>query len=392
MHNYYAFGQCFKEKRKDRLNSVAWDQCIHQKEFIDMTKVIEGDNPNLPLNEDTLLKLDTLLEDDDLVQNASDVLNSFIKKDNTEEEARNAFHFMKANNINPFGAKNTISNLASGVGKTMDSDEALGIYNKAEQGSNTIPNSHALQNFFERRKSSTNPELNNLVLGLGKDPSSEKVNDYLYNNQSNLGSKDADKDTSYRTLYKSTVLNDLKKIGESDPNSELQNIDLYAIENPSENETDPAGYHNRIISDHYREKYGQDPQAAVESFKNRYDLNFENRDELKNKKEGMISFFLDKNMTEEQLHEKYPQEMKEFEKITSRLNLYLGVDDMSDRYSSDKIDATRAKTEFLNIFNNARNVSNDEAGYAKVLEQLKESRPELYNTLIKNNITNPYRY
>ena len=62
MHNYYAFGLCFKEKRKDQLNSKAWKQCLDKPEFSDMKKPIIGENPNLQLNENTLHKLDMLEE------------------------------------------------------------------------------------------------------------------------------------------------------------------------------------------------------------------------------------------------------------------------------------------------------------------------------------------
>jgi len=193
MHNYYKFGLCFKEKRKNQLNSRAWDECIHKKEFIDMTKIIKGENPNLPLNENAIFKIGTLLEDDDLIRDASNVFNSFIKNDNTDEESKNAFHFMKANNINPFGAKDTVANIASGVGKTMDSNEAFDLYNKAEQGSNTIPNSHALQNFFEKNKTSDNYHMNSLMHGYGKEVDDSQMRNLVsqgFNNKLDQGQED----------------------------------------------------------------------------------------------------------------------------------------------------------------------------------------------------------
>ena len=63
MHNYHAFGECFKSLRKNMdWKSEAWQACLDKPEFSQMKKPIIGDNPNLPeINESAILKIEGLI-------------------------------------------------------------------------------------------------------------------------------------------------------------------------------------------------------------------------------------------------------------------------------------------------------------------------------------------
>jgi len=118
-----------------------------------------------------------LEEDEDLQQAAEHAFNTYIQKSPPEEDSKETVDFLLKQKINPAGARTTLANLASGVGKNMDSDEALSIYNKAESGKNTIANSYSLQDFFEKNTNSSNPQVDNLMRGLGKNPDGFQMSD-----------------------------------------------------------------------------------------------------------------------------------------------------------------------------------------------------------------------
>ncbi len=101
---------------------------------------------------------------------AKEAFNTLHSSAPTESQSKNLLNFVTSNKIPGSQINNTLANMAAGVGKNMDDSEALDIYNKSEQGQNSIPQSHALQNFFERRNTSDNTQLDNLMRGIGKNP------------------------------------------------------------------------------------------------------------------------------------------------------------------------------------------------------------------------------
>jgi hypothetical protein len=67
----------------------------------------------------------------------------------------------------------SIGDLVTKSGEDLPSDKALDLYNKAESGQNSISDSHKLQGFFDSRDTSENPKIDNLLQGLGKNPTQD---------------------------------------------------------------------------------------------------------------------------------------------------------------------------------------------------------------------------
>lgn len=84
-HDYHAFGECFKKRRKYKdKKSDAWQECLDLPEFSAMKNTIIGDNMNL--NESTLSKLNILEEFFNRNKQTYEFLE--IKDNNLREYAR----------------------------------------------------------------------------------------------------------------------------------------------------------------------------------------------------------------------------------------------------------------------------------------------------------------
>jgi hypothetical protein len=96
-----------------------------------------------------------------------------------DQNAKSLLNFATRNNIPGNKLRDVAANLASGVGKTMDDREALNIYDKATSGPLEKHEAHALQNFFTRHDTSQNPQVDNLMRGLGKNPTRHEITEHF---------------------------------------------------------------------------------------------------------------------------------------------------------------------------------------------------------------------
>jgi hypothetical protein len=210
-------------------------------------------------------KIQSLLEDIDLINHATDAFNSYLKNNPTEAESKDAMNFIMNNNISPHNADTTLANMASGVGKTMDSNEAMSIYNKSEQGQNTIPQSHALQKFFtDPNKGNDSFDIQKLKRGYGKEIDQNKLVDIL---------KNTDKpDTFFKDAVNEYIPQNIQKDFSEDqnPSKAIDNLKGWLEDKPS----DPRFQYIRDTGRQalYDNFNATDPKDLIASFSDRFNL------------------------------------------------------------------------------------------------------------------------
>jgi hypothetical protein len=258
--------------------------------------------------DDTINELFHAVSGDSKGVDASQAFQLSQQKELSEPQAGSLLKFATGNHIEPSQLTNTAANMASGVGKEMDGNEALDVYNRGEAGQLKNHESHALQNYFENRHNSENFKVDSLMQGLGKNPSGNDLDKYLSN-------PDGNSDFAERILS--------KNIGSVKSPMDLASI-YPSIDNP--NMTDEA---KQMAENIRMEKFetndplkiahklaresGDFPYSSIEEYRERYDPSLQLLAQAQNEYVQSES-----NLTQEEwLRENYPKEMKDIDKMMS---------------------------------------------------------------------------
>jgi len=331
-------------------------------------------------------KIQKLIEEfEDLIQGAQEAFNNYNSNDVPEEDAKKTMQYLFKNGIHPSNAGPTLANMASGIGKTASGDEIENLYNKAEQGKNTIANSHAIQNYFENHRTSSNETVDNLLHGVGKNLDDAEAKKLM----SGRGLDDVYSPEDINIARRAQANEYQKQFDKQDATGQPEDFfqlihytdDKYSSEHPKNS---PGDIDQELWREHLTEKYGEDPiqgyvdEYKLDDFKAR-EAEFKDLRRLKDDVafNSKMDFYSDE--LKSKFAELYPEKADRFEELSHQRDAYRGYQSYMFK---KRLDDTKEQWDTLSneIKNQLRDVP--EAGGVKTtsgMNWLQRNRPDLYD-------------
>ena len=328
------------------------------------------------MNRNVLNKIEKLLiESEDIFNDYFDAVHS----DNPSEEAsKKAMQYTINNRISPFDINKVSSNLAAGVGKSMDSNEAMGLVDQAEKGTNTIPQSHALHHFFTNPDESNDSfEVQSFKRGLGKEVDLDEYNRYVQSE----GDSTIPEENDFRIKALHGVIPQQMK-EEINPNSlsSLSYLEMYGMAPQSSKSHGPMYDIMDNISRQYMENnFGSNPQEVLSSYREQYGYN---ESDIGEKRESMVAL-------EKQFDingDPSPMESQQYAELNKWFETMDDLEHLEGKYAPENMDRIKTKQDFLNIITNIPGNPSLDQG----LEHIKINDPDLYDRIQHHDIRSPY--